>query len=178
VPRVERLVWPHGAIDPIVHHLGQSLVFSLDHPLQTSKIFLDYVLQALNSHFVWRYGSAAQSSPKFRGGLSPWQMRRATELLDGHLDGNIALQQVAEACDLSLGHFARAFTKTFCKPPHKWLAERRVDSAKDLMINSHLSLADIAARCGFTDQSALTRSFKRIHGISPGTWRRSTACER
>jgi AraC family transcriptional regulator len=173
-PRVEELVWPHGAFDPVVHHLGQSLVCSLDHPILTSRIFLDYVLHALNYHLVWSYGNAAQVAPKFRGGLSPSQMRRATELLDAHLDGNIGLQQVAEACELSLGHFARAFTKTFRKPPHKWLTERRVDMAKNLMSNSPLSLADIAARCGFADQSAFSRSFKRIYGMSPGTWRRGT----
>jgi hypothetical protein len=139
VPRVERLVWPHGAFDPVVHHLGQSLISSLDHPRHASKIFVDHILQAFNYHFVWSYGGAARSAPKFKGGLSPWQMRRATELLDAHLDGNILLQQVAEACDLSLGHFARAFTTTFCRPPHKWLTERRVEKAKDFRITSQLS---------------------------------------
>jgi AraC family transcriptional regulator len=171
-PKVERLVWPHGAIDPVVHHLGQSLISALDSPLDASKIFVDSVLQALNCHFVWSYGNAAKSVPIFRGGLSPGQMRLATEILDAHLDGNIALKEVADACSLSLGHFARAFTTTFRRPPHRWLTERRLERAQDFMINSPLSLAEIAARCGFADQSALTRSFKRLHGISPGIWRR------
>jgi AraC-like DNA-binding protein len=141
-PRVEQLVWPHGVFDPVVHHLGQTLLSSLEQPHHTLKIFLDHVLHALNCHFAYSYGGMTKSSPKVRGGLSPWQMRRATELLDAHLDGNIALQQVAEACDLSLGHFARAFKKTFRRPPHAWLTERRVEKAKDLMMSSRLSLAD------------------------------------
>jgi AraC family transcriptional regulator len=173
-PRVEQLVWPHGVIDPVVHQLGQTLLYSLEHPHHVSKIFLDHVLQALNCHFVWSYGGVAVSARRFRGGLSPWQMRRATELLEAHLGGNIALQQVAEACELSVSHFARAFKTTFRKPPHNWLAERRVDRARDLMMNSRLPLADIAARCGFADQSGLNRSFKRIHGLAPGIWRRRT----
>jgi AraC family transcriptional regulator len=173
-PRVEQLVWPHGVLDPVVHHLGQSLSFSLDHPRHTSRIFLDHVLHALNCHFFCSYGGVKISAPKLRGGLSPWQMRRATELLEAHLEGNIALQQVAETCELSVSHFARAFKKTFRKPPHNWLTERRVDRARDLMTNSRLPLVDIAARCGFADQSALNRSFKRIHGVSPGIWRRRT----
>jgi AraC family transcriptional regulator len=172
VPRVEHLTWPHGTIDPIVHHLGQSLLTSLDQPDRTSRIFLDHVLHALKCHFVCSYGGVAKSVPQFRGGLSPWQMRRATGLLEAHLGGDIMLQQVAEACDLSLGHFARAFAKTFSRPPYKWLTERRVDRAKHLMINTQLSLNDIAARCGFADQSAFTRSFKRMQGTSPGVWRR------
>jgi AraC family transcriptional regulator len=173
-PRVEQLVWPHGAFDPVVYHLGKALLSSLEQPRHTSKIFLDHVLHALNCHFVCSYGSVTISAQQFRGGLSSHQMRKATELLEAHLDGNIALQQVAEACDLSLSHFARAFKQTFRRPPYQWLTERRVDRARDLMTNSRLPLADIAARCGFTDQSALNRTFKRFHGVTPGIWRRRT----
>jgi AraC family transcriptional regulator len=174
-PRVERLVWPHGALDATVHHLGQTLVTSLEQPHHTSKIFLDHVLHALNCHFVCSYGGMKISAPQFRGGLSSLQMRIATGLLEAHLDGDIALGQVAKACELSLSHFARAFKQTFRTPPYKWLTERRVDRARDLMTNSRLSLAEIAVQCGFADQSALNRSFKRIHGFTPGMWRRKTA---
>src|SRR5580698_219323 len=55
-PRVQQLVWPQGAFDSVVHHLGQPLLSSLERPLHASKIFLDHVLQALNSHFVCSYG--------------------------------------------------------------------------------------------------------------------------
>lgn len=171
-PRVEQLVWPHGKFDPVVYHLGKSFLASLEEPHHASKIFLDHVLHALNSHVVCSYSGVTLSAAQFRGGLSSVQMRRATELLEAHLDGDIALQQVAEACELSVSHFSRAFKQTFRTPPYRWLIERRVDRARDLMKNSRLPLADIAIRCGFADQSALNRSFKRIHGVTPGTWRR------
>jgi len=171
-PRVQQLAWPQGTFDSVVHHLGQTLLPSLERPLHASKIFLDHVLHALNSHLVCSYGGVSMSAPPFRGGLSSLQMRRATELLEARLDGDIALQQVAEACELSVSHFARAFKQTFRTPPYRWLIERRVERAKDLMTNSRLSLADIAIQCGFADQSALNRSFKRMHGVTPGIWRR------
>jgi AraC family transcriptional regulator len=171
---VEQLVWPHGALDHVFHLLGRTLLSSLEQPHHTSKIFLDHVLHALHCHFACSYGGVTISAPQFRGGLSSLQMRRATELLEAHLDGKIALQRVAEACELSVSHFARAFRQTFHKPPYKWLMERRVDKARGLMTNSRLPLADIAAQCGFADQSALNRVFKRIHGLTPGIWRRST----
>jgi AraC family transcriptional regulator len=171
-PRVERLVWPLGAFDPVVYHLGKSFLASLELPHHASKIFLDHVLHALNCHLVSSYGGVVMSSPQFRGGLSSLQMRRATGLLEAHLDGKIALRQVAEACELSVSHFARAFKQTFRRPPYKWLIERRVDMARDLMTNSRLPLAEIATQCGFADQSAFNRSFKRIHGVTPGIWRR------
>jgi AraC-like DNA-binding protein len=172
--RVDQLVWPLGQLDPVVYHLGMTLKATLEQIHHTSKIFLDHVLHALNCHFVFSYGGVRLSAPPFRGGLSSLQMRRATELLEAHLDGNITLQQVAEACELSASHFARAFKQTFRKPPYRWLIERRVTRARDLMTNSRLPLADIAIQSGFTDQSALNRSFKRIHGVTPGMWRRGT----
>ena len=171
-PSVKQLAWPLGAFDPVVYHLGKSFLASLDQPHHASKIFLDHVLHALNCHLVSSYGGVTMSTPQFRGGLSSLQMRRATELLEAHLDGKISLQQVAEACELSVSHFARAFKRTFHKPPYRWLIERRVDMARDLMKNPRLPLAEIAIKCGFADQSALNRSFKRIHGVTPGIWRR------
>ncbi len=171
-PRVENLAWPQGKFDPVMYHLGQTLLTTLEHPYHAPKIFLDYVLQAINCHLVCFYRDVRISAPQSRGGLSSLQMRRATEFMEAHIDGNIDLQLVAEACDLSVSHFARAFKQTFRRPPYRWLIERRVERAKDLMKNSRLSLADIAIQCGFVDQSALNRSFKRIHGVTPGIWRR------
>ena len=174
-PRVERLAWPQGAFDPVIHHLAQTLLATLEQPHHAPKIFLDHVLQAIHCHTVSAYGGVKMPASQFRGGLSSRQMRRATEFLEAHLDGNIDLRQVAEVCELSVSHFARAFKQTFHKPPYRWLIERRVERAKDLMTNSSLPLADIAIQSGFADQSALNRSFKRIHGIAPGIWRRRTA---
>jgi AraC-like DNA-binding protein len=173
-PRVDQLVWPLGQLDPVVYHLGWTLNSTLERPHHTSKIFLDHILHALNCHFVRSYGGVRISAPRFRGGLSSLQMRRATELLEAHLDGKIALHQVAEACELSVSHFARAFKQSFRMPPYRWLIELRVNRARDLMTNSRLPLADIAIQSGFADQSALNRSFKRIHGVTPGMWRRTT----
>ena len=174
MPRAEPLAWTFGHFDPVVLNLGQTLVSSLEQPNHVSKIFLDHVLHALNCHLVCSYGGVRISAPHSRGGLSAQQMRSATDFLEAHLVGNIGLQQVADACGLSLSHFARAFKQTFRRSPYNWLIERRVDRAKELMMTSRLPLMDIAIRCGFADQSALNRSFKRIHGITPGIWRRKT----
>lgn len=174
VPRVDRLVWPLGQPDPVVHNLGQTLISTLEQPNRASKLFIDHVLHALNCHFVCSYGGIRQSTKHAQGGLTAHQIRRATEFLDAHLDGDINLQRVAEACELSVSHFARAFRQTFGKPPYRWMIERRIDQARDLMANSRLPLAEIAIRCGFTDQSGLNRAFKRIYGVAPGRWRRTT----
>jgi AraC family transcriptional regulator len=171
-PRVDSLLWGFGQPDSVVHHIGQTLVASLEQPNSTSKLFLDHVLHALNCHFVFSYRRLTPAPPA-RGGLSGLQMRRATEFLDAHLNGDINLRRVAEICEISLSHFARAFKHSFRKPPYQWLLERRIEKAQDLLLNSRLSLAEIASQCGFTDQSGFNRSFKKISGATPGEWRRT-----
>jgi AraC family transcriptional regulator len=107
-----------------------------------------------------------------RGGLAPWQERRAKELMSTHLGREISLAFVAGECRLSVSHFARSFKQCTGKPPHRWLLENRVEKAKELLINAELPLAEIALECGFSDQSHFTRVFSRIAGTSPGTWQR------
>ncbi|SDE96216.1 helix-turn-helix transcriptional regulator [Terriglobus roseus] len=173
IPRVDRLSQTFGRMDSVVHNLGQVLVSTLQQPNHASKFFVDHVLHALNCHLAFSYGGIPPVATHVRGGLTARQVKRAAEFLDAHLDGDIDLRQIADTCSLSVSHFTRAFKQTFGKPPYRWLIERRVDKARDLMANSRLSIADIAMQCGFADQSGFNRSFKRIHGVTPGIWRRT-----
>lgn len=107
-----------------------------------------------------------------RGGLAPWQQRRAIELMSSRLGEEISLTSLANECGLSVRHFARAFRESTGVAPHQWLLRHRVDRARELLKTKALSLADVASFCGFADQSHFTRVFKGIAGVSPGSWRR------
>ena len=108
-----------------------------------------------------------------RGGLSPWQERRAKEILRANLKGSVALKEVARECGLSVGYFSHAFRRTLGLAPHQWLIEQRVVLSKEKLRDDGLSLSDVAAECGFSDQSHLTRAFRQTVGVSPGRWRRT-----
>lgn len=108
-----------------------------------------------------------------RGRLAPWQRDRAVNLLRASIKEDISLVDVAQACRLSLSHFAHAFKKTLGQPPHKWLVEQRVALAKRLLLGSPLAMVDVALESGFSDQSSFYRSFKRIAKTSPNQWRRN-----
>jgi AraC-like DNA-binding protein len=107
-----------------------------------------------------------------RGGLAPWQLRRAETLMSENLSVQVSLGKVAEECGLSVRHLARAFRQSTGVPPHRWLLDRRVERAKELLPNAKLSLSDIALACGFGDQSHFTRTFTAAVRLSPGVWRR------
>jgi AraC-like DNA-binding protein len=107
-----------------------------------------------------------------RGGLAPWQLRRAEALMSENLSLQVPLGQVAQECGLSVRHLARAFRQSTGVPPHRWLLDRRIERAKELLPNSTLTLSDVALACGFGDQSHFTRTFTATVRLSPGVWRR------
>jgi AraC-like DNA-binding protein len=139
---------------------------------QTSALFVDHVAHAIATHVAHRYGGLLLPPVANRGGLSPSQARRAKELLSANLSGGILLTDLATACNLSVRQFTRAFRQTTGMAPHRWLLQRRIEKAQDLLARSTRSLAHVAADCGFADQSHFTRVFTRAIGITPGQWRR------
>lgn len=162
---------PHlSVIDPAVHHLAQALLPALAHPECASRLFVDHLALALNAHLSATYGQ--MKPPRLRGGLVPWQERRATQMLLAHLDGNLPLADLAQACGMSRSHFSRAFRDTTGLPPHRWLMQARLERARDYLRSSRLPLSEVAHLCGYADQSHFTRTFTRMAGQSPAAWRR------
>jgi len=76
---------------------------------------------------------------------------------------------------LSVSHFARSFKASFGVTCHRWLMERRIERAQELLATADIPLADVAVQSGFADQAAFTRAFHRIAGMTPGRWRRAHA---
>jgi AraC family transcriptional regulator len=159
-------------LDPVVAHLGACLLPALEQPHQASEIFVGYVAMALHTHFLRKYAGTLPAPRCRRSGLAPWQLRTAKALINAHLDGNVSLAHIASECGLSASHFARAFTVSLGKPPHRWLMDQRINRGKELLLNSALSVTEIALLCGFSDQSHFTRVFSAKVGASPGYWRR------
>lgn len=138
----------------------------------TSQLVLDYVGTGLLAHLVATYGVARIAPNLNRGGLTPFQMSRATALLDANLDGKLTLADFARECVLSTSYFAKAFKVTTGISPFKWIAVRRLEKATEMLRSTSFSLAEIASKCGFADQAHFTRAFRDARGITPAAWRR------
>ena len=108
-----------------------------------------------------------------KGGLAPWQLKRAHEYIAEHLAENVGLVELAGLVDLSPKHFARAFKQSTGTPPHQFLLQQRVARAKELLArHDGGSIAEIALACGFADQSHFTAAFRKATGQPPGAYRR------
>ena len=160
--------------DPVLAQISKSVLPFLRRRDRLSVLALDQFSLILGAHLIQRYGVLRKSERPSKGGLSPWQRRRAAELLHDNAQGRVRLSDVARECGLSVSHFARSFKTSFGISAHQWLIQHRVDYAKELMNQTTLSLTEIAIQTGFSDQAAFTRTFHRLIGISPGRWRRQT----
>jgi len=81
----------------------------------------------------------------------------------------LTLNQLADAVGLSPFHAARLFSASVGMPPHAWRNQLRLSRALG-MLRQGISVTDVAAATGFTDQSHFTRHFKRAYGVPPGRW--------
>jgi transcriptional regulator GlxA family with amidase domain len=104
-------------------------------------------------------------------GLAGWQADLVLRLL-GNPSGDIPVAALARSCGLSRSYFIRAFKRSMGLPPHHWVMHRRIERAREMLVRTNESIAEIAINCGFADQSHLTRVFHNVVGESPAAWRR------
>ncbi|OLL30245.1 AraC family transcriptional regulator [Burkholderia sp. SRS-W-2-2016] len=91
------------------------------------------------------------------------------ERLAGDLIEPVTLAEVARTAGLSPFHAARLFTQSTGLPPHAWRNQVRLQRAL-APLRAGVSVTDVAAASGFTDQSHFTRHFRRMFGVPPGQW--------
>jgi AraC family transcriptional regulator len=116
-----------------------------------------------------RHLMAPRRPERGRDGLLPrWRLRSVIEYIEEHLDAGLTLEQIAAVARLSPYHFARQFKAATGLPPHQYVIARRVERAKEILqAGTDVSLAEVALRAGFSDQSQFARHFKRLVGVTP-----------
>ncbi len=97
----------------------------------------------------------------------------ATAYLRRHLDRTVRLQQVAEACHLSVSRLSHLFREQVGMTPLAYLEMERLERAKRLLLLTGLPVQSVAAEVGFENPFYFTRRFKKATGHSPRDFRRT-----
>jgi transcriptional regulator GlxA family with amidase domain len=134
--------------------------------------FVEYFAYTLYSHLLDRYGTENDAPQRFVGGLSPSHRRIVEDALRAPLGSAITIESMSAKCQLSGRHFARAFRQSFGAPFYKFLLNVRLQQAKHLLVDTVMSIREIADQIGYADQATFTESFTRAMGIPPGRYRR------
>jgi AraC family transcriptional regulator len=125
-------------------------------------------------HLIRNASTPRPPDRRIYAALPQGKLRAVVEYVEEHLAADLTLEQMAAAAHLSAYHFARRFKVATGLPPHQYVLTRRVERARQLLQQDRdLSLAEVAACAGFSDQSQFTHHFKRLVGVTPGQFRRS-----
>jgi transcriptional regulator GlxA family with amidase domain len=79
----------------------------------------------------------------------------------------LGLEEFARLCNRSLSSFKRDFQKQFGMSPGKWLLEKRLDHAHNLLNNTDKTVTEAAFETGFESRPHFSRAFRERFGISP-----------
>ncbi len=89
------------------------------------------------------------------------------KVVESNVYSNLKLEEIAFLCNMSLSTFKRHFKLEYQVAPGKWLQDKRLQKAKDLLQEGELSPSDIYMEIGYNNLSNFSTAFKNKFGISP-----------
>jgi AraC-like DNA-binding protein len=96
-------------------------------------------------------------------------LMRVKDLIHEKFSEQINLDELAVAAAMSRYHLVRGFTRQFGLPPHAYQIHLRIKRACTLLRLRHLP-SQVGVAVGFADQSHFARHFKKVMGVTPGTY--------
>ena len=166
---VTRVCTPDAQIERIGHSLKAEVEAD---GLLGGKLYAESLASALAISVIRDHSSLGRKATRkvageHAGGLSRRALKRAIDYIGDNLQKDLTLAELAGTAHMSPYHFSRLFKGSTGLAPHRYVIERRVQRAKELLSGSALPIAEIALLCGFANQSHLNRHFKRLLGVNP-----------
>lgn len=129
----------------------------------------------------WPNGSRDMNKPKTqeieRGFTAPdvyERLCRARDFMDVCYDLPLDLDEISSHACFSRYHFLRLFRQTFNTTPHRYLVERRLEKAKELLSSKDLRVTDVCFEVGFQSLGSFSTLFHKHVGHAPITYREKT----
>ena len=162
------------ANDPLIHRTAMLIAAEARHDDAGSRLLVDSLSCQLAVYILRRHAHIVFREPADTAGLTFGQERIVRDYVREHLRRNIALNDLAAAVGLSRFHFARRFKQSTGQTPHAFVMAERLARSQTLLRRTSVPLPDVAAQCGFSDQSHMNRVFAKHLGITPGQYRVSS----
>ena len=153
-------------IDRRLETLGGLLAEETENRCRLGPAYFEWLASALAANVLSRL-HAPRGVPIHSG------IRRAIEYIELHFTEPVSLAELAEQAQLSRSYFALRFEQVTGYTSHQYLLLIRLGHARKLLAEAKLSLPEIAAASGFSDQAHMSRLFQRFFGTTPAAFRRS-----
>ena len=158
--------------DPLLWHLSVEMANETRSANPHGALYAESLTNTLTLYLLRHYATGRVVRELSRSRLTPAQLRQVDEYIHAHLDQKFSVADLASCLHLSVPHFERMFRATTHRPPYHYVLELRLERARLLLADSHLSVAEVSQQCGFSSQSHFTTQFTRHVGISPARFAR------
>lgn len=159
--------------DATIEHLALILLVELErsaHPAQA--LIADQVSSALAAHLLRAYNVFDPPPQHDLPRLGTREIGRITDYIEDNIDRMIGLSELAGLVNVSRFHFARLFKQSTGMTAIGFVERCRIRRAQALILESEMSLAEIALATGYADQSHFTRRFRNLTGSTPAVFAR------
>ncbi|OBJ85880.1 AraC family transcriptional regulator [Mycobacterium sp. 1245852.3] len=174
------LIDPMCSRDPFVEGISRQMIREMACPDGCSRMMIDSLGQQLVVRLIRQHSSlsgtralSARSGPGYRD----WRLGRAIGFLEAHLSDDVGLDDVAQEVGLSPARLTTLFREGTGDPPHRWLMNRRVARACELLGNPSFSITEIAHKCGFASSQHLSAVMRRRLVMTPTAYRQQVLGE-
>ena len=158
-----------NAPDPLIHQICLALLSELKSNGLGTRLYAESLTTALSAHLLKKYSTQPLRESAHRVGNN--QLRPAIDFINENLDQDLKLAEIAAVVNMSQFYFARMFKQLMGISPHQYVVGRRMERAQQLLTKSQLSVAEIASRVGFSNQSHFTAQFRKATGTTPKSYR-------
>ena len=161
-----------GVSDPLLEQMAMALLDTLRRPEDRGSVrYVESVVHVMAAHLLRRYSPLKSGGAAHDGSQTAHRLERVLELIEAHIGDETCLDKLAQDAGMSLSYLTRVFSKTYGTTIHQYILQRRVERAKSLLAATDEAIADIAYRTGFSSQSHLASTFKKLTGVTPGAYR-------
>lgn len=141
----------------------------VDDPDPSMQLYGDGLTTAIGARLLAPSPDPVAVAPR---GLAPWRLRRVIEYLEAHLPQRVELSRLAALSGLSPSHFSRAFKASTGMTPYHWQLDARIRRAQSDLVHTDAALEQIADANGFADAVHFGKTFRKMVGAGPASWRR------
>ena len=153
--------------DPQMEHIGWALKAEMDAGYRSGRLYMDSLGTAMAACLLDRHSSVSRAARMHAQGMSGYRLRQVLSYIEYNLGRELSLKEIAGVAGVSVSHCNAAFRKAVGMPVHQYVIQRRVEHAKTLLGEGHLSISQIAIETGFAHQSHLAYHVRRLLGVSP-----------
>jgi AraC family transcriptional regulator len=156
-----------GEQDAVLMALMEQLRSELRARRTASRLFVQAIAQSLAGPLVRIYPAPSSSGRAKRDGLAAFKLQKITQVIEAHLDEEIALARLAREAGSSEFHFSRLFKKTTGFSPSQYLIRQRIARARRLLQETAKSMIEIRLEVGYSSLSHFAQIFRRQAASRP-----------